>query len=139
MRSNATHARTVAFVFSTCECLQNFGCCMTKFWRFWNVELSFKNHLTCKAYQNRQTKQTHMWIYFLGGGPIPFLRRPLFNFTEVQNEFLIIHYDVSDRLGYVWDMFDIVGGVKINFDFRNFQKKNTSFWCFECFSKGKCL
>ena len=47
-------------------------------------------------------------IFFKGGWG-NFFKATLMTIIKVQNVFLIINIDVLDRLGHVWDIFDIVG------------------------------
>ena len=46
--------------------------------------------------------------FFLGGGWGSFFRVILMWLLEVQNVFLMINFDVWDRLGLVWSIFDII-------------------------------
>ena len=50
-----------------------------------------------------------MWEFFREGVSTPFFRVILMSLIEVQNVFLMINFDVWDRLGHVWTIFDIVG------------------------------
>ena len=53
--------------------------------------------------------------FFREGVPTPFFKVTLIWLFAVQNVFLTIHYDVSGRLGYVWDIFDTIGSQKLIF------------------------
>ena len=62
-----------------------------------------KNHHEKRIKMPRKIKKQNIkvGISFFRGGPGPFFEATIMRLTEVQNVFLISHYDVSDRLGYV--------------------------------------
>ena len=89
-------------------------CVKNSFSRFWS-HFKWESPWKCTKQRLFEILQNQIWtlgnFVFLRGGWGNFFKVILMSFIDVQNVFLTIHFDVWDRLGHVWTIFDTVASL----------------------------